>query len=168
VPPDKPYSLEQFAYRKQGPVDAVKNIVINVAIVLVSSWGLGSVDVVPQPPPAGSFRHSLFGSLFPMAVMMTMMTTLMGVRITVKKRIAGEVIPRLDPGVRWFKSALAAAILRSFAAFGLISMFGLITHYQWPQATISVPVAVVVVAVVAAVLAYIESVAAALKTRDIG
>ena len=47
-------------------------------------------------------------------------------------------------------------------------MFGLIVHYEWPQATISVKLAAVVVAVLAAMLAYIESVAAVLKTRDIG
>lgn len=166
--PNKTYSLEQFAYRKQAPVDAIKNTVINVVIVLVSLWGLGSVDVVPQPPPTGSFKHSLFGSLFPMAIMMTMITTIMGVRVTVKKRIAGEVTPSLNPGVRWFKSTLATAILRTFAAFGLISMFGLIVHYEWPQATISVKLAAVVVAALAAMLAYVESVAAVLKTRDIG
>ena len=102
--PNKTCSLEQFAYRKQAPGDAIKNTVINVVMVLVSLWGLGSVDVVPQPPPTGSFRHSLFGSLFPMAIMMTMITTINGVRVTVKKRIAGEVTPSLNPGVRWFKS----------------------------------------------------------------
>jgi hypothetical protein len=165
--PDNQYSLERFAYGKQAPVDAVKSAAISIVIVLVSSRGLGFVDVVPQPPPIGHFNHSLFGSLFPMAIMMTLMTTLMGVKVTVKKRIAGTVVPPLDPGVRWFKPALAAAILRAFAAFGLISVFGLITHYQWPQATVSVPVAVLVVAVVAAGLGYAESVAAVLKTRDI-
>jgi hypothetical protein len=165
--PDKQHSLEQFAYRVQAPVDAVKSAAISVAIVLVSSWGLSLVDVVPPPPPIGHFKQSLFGSLFPMAIMMTLMTTLMGVRGTVKKRIAGTVVPPLDPGVRWFKPALAAAILRAFAAFGLISMFGLITHYKWPQAAVSVPAAVLVVAVVAAALGYVESVAAVLKTRDL-
>jgi len=166
--PDKKYSLEEFAYRKQAPVDTVVNIVINVVIVVVSLWGLGTVDVVPQPPPRGTFGHSLFGSLFPMAVIMTMITTVMGVKTTVKKRIAGEVTPPLNANVRWFKPAFAAAVLRTFAAFGLISMFGLIVHYEWPLATISVRWAALVVAAVAAVLAYIESVAAVLKTRDMG
>jgi len=46
-------------------------------------------------------------------------------------------------------------------------MFGLITHYKWPQAAVSVPAAVLVVAVVAAALGYVESVAAVLKTRDL-
>jgi len=165
--PDAKYSLEQFAYRKQAPVDAIKNIAINVLIMSVGLWGLGSVDVVPQPPPIGHFRHSLFGSLFPMAIMMTMMTTIMGVRTAVKNRIAGTVIPPLAPTVRWFKFAVETAVLRAFAAFGLISMFGLIIHYKWPLATISVRLAAVVVAVVAAVLGYIESVAAVLRTRDI-
>ena len=161
-------SLEQFAYRKQAPVDAVVNIVINVVIVLLSTWGLASVYVVPPPPPTGSFTQSLFGSLFPMAIIATMMTTLMGVRGTVNKRIAGDVTPPLPPGVGWFKTALAAAIFRSLAVFGLFSMFGLITHYAAPQAMVSVPVAAIVVAVVAAVLGYAESVAAVLKTRDLG
>jgi len=165
--PENQYSLERFAYRKQAPVDALKSAAISIAIVLVSSRGLSVVDVVPPPPPIGHFSHSLFGSLFPMSIMMTLMTTLMGVRGTVKKRIAGTVVPPLDPAVRWFKPALAAAILRAFAAFGLISMFGLITHYKWPQAAVSVPVAAVVVAVVAAALGYAESVAAVLKTRDL-
>lgn len=164
---EKRYSLEQFAYRKQAPVDAIINTVINVIIVLVSLWGLGSVHVVPQPPPVGSFSLSLFGSLFPMAIIMTLMVTIMGVKIAVKKRIAGEVTPPLDPGVRWFKPALATGVLHALAAFGFISMFGLIIHYLWPLATISVPLATVVVAVVAAILAYIESVAAVLRTRNI-
>jgi len=166
--PGKKYSLEEFAYRKQAPADVVVNVLINVVIVLVSLWGLGTVDVVPQPPPRGTFGHSLFGSLFPMAIIMTMITTVMGVKATVKKRITGEVTPPLDPHVRWFKPALSTAVLRSFAAFGLISMFGLIIHYAWPLATISVKLAAIVVATVAAVLAYIESVAAVLRTRDIG
>src|SRR5262249_47295149 len=144
------------------------NIVINVVIVVVGLRDLGSVAVVPQPPPAGSFSHSLFGSLFPMAIIMTMITTVLGVRVAVQKRIAGEVTPPLPAGVQWFKSALGTAIFRSFAAFGLISMFGLIVHAEWPLAMISVRLAVVIVAAVAAVLAYIESVAAVLKTRDIG
>jgi hypothetical protein len=166
--PNKTYSLEQFAYRKQAPVDAITNIVINVVILLVGLWGLDFVDVVPQPPPTGSFTHSLFGSLFPMAIMTTMITTIMGVRVTVKKRIAGEVTPSLNPDVRWFKATLGTAILRAFAAFGLVSMFGLIVHYESPQATISVRLAAVVVAGLAAMLAYVESVAAVLKTRDLG
>ena len=126
------------------------------------------VYVVPQPPPVGSFGQSLFGSLFHMAIIMTMITTIVGVRTTVKKRIAGEVLPPLDPGVRWLKPAVGAAIFRTFAAFGLVSMFGLIIHGVWPLATMSVRLAPVVVAVVAAVAAYIESVAAVLKTRDLG
>jgi hypothetical protein len=166
--PGQPYSLEQFAYRKQAPVDVVVNIVINVVIVLASTWGLSAVHVVPQPPPAGAFTQSLFGSLFPMAIIMTMITTVAGVGGTVKKRIAGTVTPPLPAGVRWFKPALAAAIFRSFAAFGLISMFGLIIHGVWPLAIISVPQAALIVAGVAAALAYVESVAAVLKTRDLG
>jgi hypothetical protein len=166
--PGTPISLEQFAYRKQAPVDVVTNIVINVVIALLSTRGLESVYVVPQPPPAGSFGQSLFGSLFPMAIIMTMITTIVGVRTTVKKRIAGEVLPPLDPGVQWVKPALGTAIFRTLAAFGLVSMFGLIIHAVAPLAMISVRVAPVVVAVVAAVAAYIESVAAVLKTRDLG
>jgi hypothetical protein len=165
--PKKQYQLEQFAYQKQAPVDAIINTVINVIIVLVSLWGLGSVPVVPPPPPVGSFSHSLFGSLFPMAIIMTLMVTIMGVRITVKKRIAGEVTPPLNPDVRWFKPALATGILHALAAFGFISMFGLIIHYNWPLATISIPLATAVVAAVAATLAYAESVAAVLRTRHI-
>ncbi len=164
--PSRQYSLEQFAYRKQAPTDVVTNIIINVVIVLVSTWGLSAIHVVPQPPPTGSFTHSLFGSLFPMAIIMTMMTTVLGVRVTVKKRMTGAVTPPLAPGVRWFGTALATAILHSFAAFGLISMCGLIIHYAWPLATISIPAAAMIVAVVAAVLGYVESVAAVLKTRD--
>lgn len=163
----KQYQLEQFAYQKQAPVDAIINTVINVIIVLVSLWGLGSVHVVPPPPPVGSFSHSLFGSLFPMAIIMTLIVTIMGVRITVKKRIAEEVTPPLNPDVRWFKPALATGILHALAAFGFISMFGLIIHYKWPLATISVPLATAVVAAVAATLAYVESVAAVLRTRHI-
>jgi hypothetical protein len=166
--PNEKYSLEEFAYKKQAPVDVVVNVVINVVIVIVSLRGLGTVDIVPQPPPQGTFGHSLFGSLFPMAIIMTMITTVLGVKVTVQKRIAGAVTPPLKPGVRWFKTALSTAIFRSFAAFGLISMFGLIVHAKWPLSTISVQMAAVVVAVVAAILAYIESVAAVLKTRDIG
>jgi hypothetical protein len=165
--PNEPVSLEQFAYRKQAPVDVVINVIINVAIAMKSLWGLGSIAVVPQPPPTGSFSQSLFGSLFPMAIIMTMFTTMLGVRTTVQKRIKGEVRPGLDPNVRWFKPALATAVLRSFAAFGLISLFGLITHYTAPLATVSVQMAWVIVGVLAAVLAYIESVAAVLKTRDL-
>jgi hypothetical protein len=161
--PTKPYSLEQFAYRKQAPMDAITSIVINVVIVVVSLWRLDSVYVMP--PPTG-FGHSLFGSLFPMAIMSTIMTTVMGVRVTVNKRIAGEVVPPLDSNVRWFKPAFATAVIRAFAALGVISTFGLLTHYNWPLATISVQLAAVVVAGVAAVLGYVESVAAVLQTRD--
>jgi hypothetical protein len=166
--PDKKYSLEQFAYRKQAPADVITNIVINSVVAVVGLWGLGTVDVVPQPPPYGSFKQSLFGTLFPMVIILTMITTIMGIRVTVKKRIAGQVAPPLEPSVRWFKFALQTALLRAFAAFGFISMFGLIIHYAWPTATISVPLATVVVAAVAAVLAYIQSAAAVLRTREIG
>jgi hypothetical protein len=161
--PTRRYSLERFAYQKQAPVDTIVNIVINVVIMLVVVRGLDSVYVMPPPTGEGT---SLFGSLFPVAVMTTMITTIMGVRNTVSKRVAGEVDPPLAPGVRWFRPAFAAGLLRSFAALGVISTFGLITHSNWPQATISVQSAVITVGVIAAVLAYIESVAAAFKTRD--
>jgi len=160
--PTKQYSLERFAYQKQAPVDAIVNIVINVVIVLLTLRNLNSVYVMP--PPAGD-GPSLFGSLFPVAVMTTMITTIMGVRGTVSKRIAGEVVPPLAPGVKWFRPAFSAGLLRAFAALGVISTFGLITHNNWPQATISVQSAVITVGVVSAVLAYIESVAAAFTTR---
>jgi hypothetical protein len=165
--PENQYSLEGFAYRKQAPVDAVINAVLNTIITLLGLWGMGSVHVVPPPPPVGSFTHSLFGSLFPMAIIMTLVVTIVGVRTTVKKRIAGEVSPRLDPKVRWFKPALATGILHALAAFGFFSIFALIIHYKWPLATISVPLAAAVVAAVAAILAYIESVAAVLRTRQL-
>ena len=166
--PKKQYSLEQFAYRRQAPMDAIMNTAFNVVLVVASLWGLDSVNVVPPPPREGSFSHSLFGTLLPMAIVMTMVITIVGVRVTVKKRIAGDVHPPLEPGVRWFRHAFTAAIFRAFAAFGLVSMFGLIIHYAWPLATMSVPLAAVVVGVVAAVLAYVESVGAVLKTRAIG
>lgn len=161
--PTKTYSLEQFAYRQQALVGAIVSTVVSVVIVLVSLRRLDSVHIMP--PPTGS-GHSLFGSLFPMAVMSTLMTTIMGVRGTVAKRIAGAVTPPLAPGVRWFKPAFATAVVHAFAALGVISTFGLITHYNWPLATISVSRAAGVVAIVAAVLGYVQAVAAALKTRD--
>jgi len=161
----EPWSLEAFAYKKQAPVDALINAVLNTAITLGGLKGLDVVHVVPQPPPTGSFSHSLFGSLFPMAIIMTFVVTLVGVRMTVKKRVAGEVVPGLPAGVTWFKGAVGTAALRAFAAFGVISMFGLVVHYQWPAATVSVTAAAVIVAMVAAVLAYIESVGAVLGTR---
>lgn len=161
--PTKPYSLERFAYQKQAPVDTVVNIVINVVIVLVTLRKLDSVYVMPPPTGEG---QSLFGSLFPVAVMTTMITTIMGVRNTVSKRIAGEVVPPLKAGVQWFRPAFGAGLLRAFAALGVISTFGLITHSNWPQVTISVQSAVITVGVIAGVLAYIESVAAAFKTRE--
>ena len=164
---EKQHSLETFAYRKQAPVDAVINSVLNTVITLVGLWGMDSVHVVPPPPPVGSFTLSLFGSLFPMAIIMTLVVTIMGVRTTVKKRIGGEVTPQLDPKVRWFKTALATGIFRALAAFGFFSIFALIIHYKWPLATISVPLAVAIVAMVAATLAYVGSVAAVLRTRQL-
>jgi hypothetical protein len=165
--PENQYSLETFAYRKQAPVDALINAALNTVIALLGLWGMESVHVVPPPPPVGSFTHSLFGSLFPMAIIMTLVVTIVGVRTAVKKRIGGEVTPRLHPKVRWFKSALATGILHALAAFGFFSIFALFIHYEWPLATISVPLAAVIVAVVAATLAYIESVAAVLKTQQL-
>ena len=158
----KQISLERYAYQKQAPIDTIVNIVINVVIVLVILRQLDSVYIMP--PPAGD-GPSLFGSLFPAAVMTTMITTILGVRNTVSKRIAGEVVPPLAPGVRWFRPAFGAGLLRAFAALGVISTFGLITHNNWPQATISVQGAVITVGVISGVLAYIESVAAAFTTR---
>ena len=165
--PKVSWSLEAFAYKKLAPVDALINAVLNTAITLGGLRGLDTVPVVPPPPPIGSFSHSLFGSLFPMAIIMTFVVTVVGVRMTVKKRIAGEVEPGLPIGVPWLKETLGTAVLRALAAFGLFSICGLIIHYNWPLARVSVVEAAVIVAVVAAVLAYIESVAAVLKTRQL-
>ena len=160
--PPKTLSLRQFAYRKQAPLGAIACTVINLVIVLVNLRRLDAVYVMP--PPAG-FGPSLFGSLFPMAIMSSMMTTVMGVRVTVAKRVAGEVTPPLAPGVAWLKPALATAVERGFAVFGLISAIGLFIHYTAPQVTISVPAAVAVVVLLAAIVGYVETIAAALKTR---
>jgi hypothetical protein len=162
--PTKTEALEQFAYRKLAPVSAIKSTVISVVMVLLALRRLDSVYVMP--PPTG-YGQSLFGSLFPMTVMLTMMTTVMGIREIVKKRIAGEVTPPLAPGVRWLKPAVARAVLQAFAALGVVSTLGLMTHYSWPLATISVRQALLVVAIAAAVLGYVQAVAAALKTRDL-
>ena len=158
------YSLEQFAYRKQAPTGAIMSTLVSVVVAVVSLRNASSVYIAL--PPAGISGQSLFGSLLPMAIMLTLMTTIMGVLVTVKKRIAGEVVPALDPNVRWFKFALATAVPRAFTAFGVVSMFGLIVHSGWPLATVSVQLALFVVGVVAAGLGYIQSAAASLKTRD--
>ena len=157
-------TIREFAFKKQAPVDGLVNAVLNGVITYFLLAGLTDIPVISHPGSA--FSQSLLGTLVMPAIVIAFVISLLTSRTAVKKRIKGEITPPLDACVPWVKNALmwgiARAVLNVFIVYGLGGMLIQIS----PDMRVSRLTAAIIVFVMAFVLAYIESVAAVLRTPN--
>jgi hypothetical protein len=158
-------NIKDFAYKKQAPTDAAVNGVLNGFMTWFLLSGFTSVPVLSTP--GGDFSHSLLGTLVMPAVVLAFIISMVTSKMTINKRIKGEVTPSLTKGVKWagraFKHGIGRAILNVFIVYGL---GGIILQFA-PDILISRLAASIIVFLMAGILAYIESASAVLRTRSI-
>jgi len=159
-----PRELRDFAFKKQAPSDGIVNAVLNL---IVTYFMIGDVALVPVvAPPGSSFSKSVLGSLVVPAVLIAFAISLLTTKITISKRIKGEVVPQLQPGKSWIGWAFGWGLIR--AVINLLVVYGIagIIIQFYPGAEVSRITASVIVAGIAGVLAYIESASAVMRTRE--
>lgn len=155
-------TIKEFAFRKQAPTDAAVNAALNGVVTYFLLSGYTDVPIMSEP--GGDFSHSLMGTLIVPAIIIAFVISMLTTRATINKRIKGEVIPPLDPGVSWSKRAwqwgLSRAVLNVFVVYGLGGMILQVS----PDLRVSRMAAAIIVAIMAGVIAYIESASAVLRT----
>lgn len=164
-PSSTPLKLRDFALRKQAPLDGLVNLTLNLVITYLIISGAGSIPVVA--PPGSEFSRSVLGSLVVPAVVIAFAISLLTTRITINKRIKGEVSPPLEPGKRWLNWALGWGLFR--ALNNLLVVYGVagIIEQFYPGAQVSPFVAALIVGAVAGIIAYVQSAFTISRTRDL-
>ena len=160
-----PRELRDFALKKQGPTDGIVNAVLNVIIPYLLIGSVASVPIVA--PPGSHFSKSVLGSLVGPAILIAFAISLLTTKITIGKRIKGELPPPLQPGVSWIKRVLGWGLFR--AVTNLLVVFGvagIITQF-YAGAEVSRITAALIVGGIAGVIAYVQSSFAVMRTRDL-
>lgn len=158
-------NIKDFAYKKQAPVDAAVNGVMNG----VTTWFLlsGYTTVPILSAPGGDFSHSLLGTLVMPAIIIAFIISMMTSKTTIKKRINGDITPTLNKDVKWagraFKQGIFRAVLNVFIVYGL---GGLLLQFL-PNIQIPRLGAAIIVFFMAGIIAYIESASAVLRTPEL-
>lgn len=159
-----PMGLADFAFKKQGPLDAGVNGLLNIVIPWFLLGGVTSIPVIS--PPGSEFSKSLLGTLVAPAVIIAFAISILTTKITVGKRIKGEVIPPLRAGTPWLKRALWWGLFRSVINVLVVYGIGGIIIQFAPGAQVSRMGAALSVGIIAGLLAYIEAVTAVLRTPN--
>lgn len=161
---NNPIKLADFAFKKQGPLDAGVTALLNIVITWFLLGGVTSVPVIS--PPGSEFSKSLLGTLVPPAVIIAFAISILTTKIAVGKRIKGDVLPPLKAGTPWLKHALLWGLFRSVINVLVVYGVGGIIVQFAPVAQVSRMAAAVTVGIVAGLLAYIEAVTAVLRTPN--
>jgi hypothetical protein len=159
-----PMGLADFAFKKQGPLDAGVNALLNIVITWFMLGGVASVPVIS--PPGSEFSKSLLGTLVPPAVIIAFAISILTTKITVGKRVKGEVLPPLKAGTPWLKRALWWGLFRSVINVLVVYGVGGIIIQFAPGAEVSRATAAATVGLIAGLLAYVEAVTAVLRTPN--
>jgi len=159
-----PKPLVEFAFKKQAPMDAAGNAVINAVVTWFMLGGTAFVPVIS--PPGSEFAKSLLGTLAPPAVVIAFIISIVTTRIAIKKRVKGEVLPSLKEGTPWLGNALKWGLIRAVINVLVVYGVGGIIIQFAPDAQVSRLAATVIVGVIAGGLAYLESATAVLRTPE--
>lgn len=162
---DTAMSLKDFALKKQGPVDGIVNAVLNVIIPYLLLGGVASVPVVA--PPGSQFSQSVLGSLVVPAIVIAFAISLIATKITINKRVKGEVLPALEPEKPWIKWALGWGLFRSVNNLLVVYGFAGIIEQFYPGAEMSRLSAALTIGAIAGVVAYAQSALTVARTRDL-
>ncbi len=159
-------TIKDFAFKKQGLTDGLINGVLNGIVTYFMLSGIDHVAIISSP--GGDITKSLMGSMLLPAVIIAFVISLLTTKTTIKKRLKGEVMPKLESTYSWVKGAwimgLARAIVNILVVYGVGGIFIQIN----PDFTLSVIGAAIAVFLMAGIIAYIESVSAIRRTLKEG
>lgn len=158
-------NIEDFAYKKQGPTDAGVNAILNGVVTYFLLSGYITVAVISAP--GGDFTHSLMGTLVAPAVIIAFVISLLTTKVTIKKRVKGEVTPALSDGATWVKGAWGKGLFRALINILVVYGIGGIIVQISPDLEVSRVTAAISVGAIAGIIAYIESVNAVLATNKL-
>ena len=148
-----PVTMDAYV-EKQARVDALVNIVLAGGI---NYWLTRDLAFVPATLPFGDPAPNLGATLVAIAVLMSLLLTLIVYAITVSQRKSGKVEPRLPAdrgmGLAPFVLALNHLGMTLIPAF----LIGMILQGAAPELRFSPLIFTLIVTVVAAVLAYFMS-----------
>ncbi len=118
--------------------------------------------------PGGDITKLLMGSMLLPAIIIAFVISLLTTKITISKRLKGDVLPKLESTYSWVKGAwlmgLIRAIANSLVVYGIGGIFVQIN----PDFTLSNLGAAMAVFLMAGVIAYFESVSAIRRTLKVG
>ncbi len=148
-----PVTMDAFV-EKQARGDAVVNIVLAGGI---NYWLTRDLAYVPATLPFGDPAPNLAGTLIAIAVLMSLLLTLIVYAITVSQRKSGKIVPGLPSDTRAGFAPFVLAL--KHLAMTLIPAFliGMILQGVAPTLRFSPMAFTLIVTLVAAVLAYFMS-----------
>ncbi len=148
-----PATMDAFI-EKQARGDAVVNIVLAGGI---NYWLTRGLAFVPGTLPPGDTDPSLGGTLVGIAVLMSILLTLIVYPITVAQRKAGKVVPGLAADTRVGFAPFLLALKHLMLTLIPAILIGVVLQGVAPDLRFSPPVFIVIVTIIAAVLAYFMS-----------
>ncbi|WP_417613752.1 hypothetical protein [Parasphingorhabdus sp.] len=148
-----PMSMDAFV-EKQARGDAVVNIVLAGGI---NYWLTRNLAFVPGTLPFGDTNPSLGGTLVGIAVLMSILLTLIVYPITVSQRKAGKIVPGLAADTRVGFAPFGLALKHLVLTLIPAVLIGLVLESAAPDLRFAPWVFIALVTIIAAVLAYFMS-----------
>ncbi|WP_417591787.1 hypothetical protein [Parasphingorhabdus sp.] len=148
-----PVTMDAFI-EKQARMDAVVNIVLAGGI---NYWLTRDLPFVPATLPFGDSAPNLGGTLVGIAVLMSLLLTLIVYGITISQRKAGKIAPDLPAGTRVGFAPFLLALKHLAMTLIPAVLIGMALQGAMPDLRFSPPVFTVMVTIIAAVLAYYMS-----------
>ena len=148
-----PMSMDAFV-EKQARGDAVVNIVLAGGI---NYWLTRNLAFVPGTLPFGDTDPSLGGTLVGIAVLMSILLTLIVYPITVSQRKAGKIVPGLAADTRVGFAPFLLAFKHLVLTLVPAVLIGLVLESTAPGLRFTPWVFIALVTIIAAVLAYFMS-----------
>ncbi|MEO9635955.1 hypothetical protein [Parasphingorhabdus sp.] len=148
-----PISMDAFV-EKQARGDAVVNIVLAGGI---NYWLTRDLLSVPATLPFGDSATNLGGTLIGIAVLMSLLLTLIVYAITVSQRKSGKITPELPKDRRAGFAPLLLALKHLLLTLVPAVLIGMLLQNAAPDLQFSPIMFTAMVTVIAAVLAYVMS-----------
>ena len=148
-----PISMDAFI-EKQARTDAVVNIILAGGI---NYWLTRELPFVPATLPFGDSAPNLGGTLVGIAVLMSLMLTLIVYGITVSQRKSGKIAPGLPADTRIGFAPFVLALKHLAMTLIPAILIWMALQGAMPDLRFSPPVFTAMVTIIAAVLAYYMS-----------
>ncbi len=148
-----PITMDAFV-EKQARGDAVVNIVLAGGI---NYWLTRDLVFVPATLPFGDSAPNLGGTLVAIAVLMSLLLTLIVYAITVSQRKSGKIVPGLPVDTRVGFAPFLLALKHLAMTLIPAVLIGMILQSTAPELHFTSTLFTLIVTVVAAILAYFMS-----------